>query len=167
MNENLYFAYGSNMNLEQMAHRCPNAKVVGAVSVRGYRLAFCGKKENGVATIVPQEGRHVDGVLWKITTDCEKSLDMYEGYPRLYGKKSITVSGANMPPITAMVYTMNAPYRDTPALPSKQYLNGILCGCYENKISSIPIMQSVQETRNALPQQQNLFKQMRPFSRER
>lgn len=24
-----YLAYGSNLNLEHMAHRCPNAKVVG------------------------------------------------------------------------------------------------------------------------------------------
>ena len=25
----LYIAYGSNINLEQMANRCPNSKVVG------------------------------------------------------------------------------------------------------------------------------------------
>ena len=29
MEERLYFAYGSNINLDQMAHRCPAAQVVG------------------------------------------------------------------------------------------------------------------------------------------
>lgn len=167
MNENLYFAYGSNMNLEQMAHRCPNAKVLGAVRVEGYRLAFRGGGSSGVATILPCEGGFVDGVLWKITADCEKSLDTYEGFPRLYGKKSIAVQRLGMPPMTAMVYTMNAPYRDAPALPSKQYLNDILCGCYENKIPTKPVLQAVEQTRQLLPQQESLFKQMRPFHRER
>ena len=29
MEENLYFAYGSNLDLEQMAQRCPDAEIVG------------------------------------------------------------------------------------------------------------------------------------------
>ena len=37
----LYFAYGSNMNLNQMAFRCPDAEVVDTVRLEGYRLAFC------------------------------------------------------------------------------------------------------------------------------
>lgn len=31
--EKYYFAYGSNMNLEQMAYRCPSAEVVENVHV--------------------------------------------------------------------------------------------------------------------------------------
>ena len=38
--EKLYFAYGSNMNLNQMAFRCPDAEVVESVRLEGYRLAF-------------------------------------------------------------------------------------------------------------------------------
>ncbi len=36
----LYVAYGSNLNLEQMAIRCPTAKVEGAIMLRNWRLAF-------------------------------------------------------------------------------------------------------------------------------
>lgn len=43
----LYIAYGSNINLEQMAHRCPNSKVVSTEMMKGYELEF-----RGVATIV-------------------------------------------------------------------------------------------------------------------
>ena len=48
----LYIAYGSNINLEQMANRCPNSKVVGKEMLKGYELEF-----RGVATIVPQGKR--------------------------------------------------------------------------------------------------------------
>ena len=38
MKESYYFAYGSNMNLDQMAYRCPAASVVEKVKLEGYRL---------------------------------------------------------------------------------------------------------------------------------
>lgn len=66
--EKLYFAYGSNMNLNQMAFRCPDAEVVESVRLEGYRLAFrTNGGGNGVATILPEEGSYVDGVLWRIS----------------------------------------------------------------------------------------------------
>ena len=40
--DRLYFAYGSNINLDQMAHRCPAAEVVGPVVLENYRLLFRG-----------------------------------------------------------------------------------------------------------------------------
>lgn len=38
--DRLYIAYGSNLNLEQMKHRCPTAEVVGAAELRNWRLWF-------------------------------------------------------------------------------------------------------------------------------
>ena len=35
MKETYYFAYGSNMNLDQMAYRCPAASVVENVKLEG------------------------------------------------------------------------------------------------------------------------------------
>ena len=58
----LYFAYGSNINLDQMAYRCPDAKVVGPVTLEGWELLFRG---SGVATIGPKEGSTVHGLLWR------------------------------------------------------------------------------------------------------
>ena len=42
MEENLYFAYGSNLDLEQMAQRCPDAEIVGPVRLENYELRFRG-----------------------------------------------------------------------------------------------------------------------------
>ena len=61
--DKLYFAYGSNINLDQMAYRCPAAQVVGPVVLEGYELLFRGNASgNGVATIKPKEGQQVHGI---------------------------------------------------------------------------------------------------------
>lgn len=143
----LYFAYGSNMNLDQMEFRCPAAETVQNVRLKDYRLTFCGgNPKSGVATIVPEEGSHVDGVLWKITQDCEKSLDRYEGYPYLYGKETVCVIGEDGRSYETMVYVMNAPYKDCPATPSKFYLDGILQGCEQNGLPVEPVKAAVRRT---------------------
>ena len=121
----LYFAYGSNMDREQMAYRCPQAKVVKTVRLENYRLAYRGA---GYATILPESGSHVDGVLWSITTIDEISLDRYEGFPRHYAKQPITVTAKDGTEIQAMVYVMQPPMRDRPRLPSQHYFDIVLRG---------------------------------------
>ena len=74
MEENLYFAYGSNLDLEQMAQRCPDAEIVGPVRLENYELRFRG---SGFATVAPKKGSTVHGLVWKITPNCEQSLDRY------------------------------------------------------------------------------------------
>lgn len=146
MAETLYFAYGSNMNLDQMGFRCPDAEVVGNVRLGDYRLTFCSRNpDSGVATILPQKGCYVDGVLWRITQECEKSLDHYEGYPYLYGKEQIHVRAEDGRTYESMVYVMNAPYKDCPARPSRFYLDGILEGCEQNGIPQKPILKAAEQ----------------------
>ena len=141
-NEKLYFAYGSNMNLNQMAFRCPDAEVVDTVRLEGYRLAFCmNGGGNGVATIIPAEGSCVDGVLWRISEQDERHLDHYEGFPYLYGKEQWEI----------MAYTINSHYTDVPSMPSKAYLEGILNGCRQNGIEIAPVLEAVWLTQKELP----------------
>ena len=80
----LYFAYGSNMDLNQMDFRCPDAQALETVRLEGYRLAFRSNGGNrGVATILPDPDSYVDGVLWEISPEDERNLNFYEGFPRL------------------------------------------------------------------------------------
>lgn len=81
------------MNLNQMAFRCPDAEVVDTVRLEGYRLAFCmNGGGNGVATVVPEQGSYVNGILWQISERDEQHLDHYEGFPYFYGKEPVTVT---------------------------------------------------------------------------
>ena len=57
MEQKFYFAYGSNLNLEQMAYRCAAAYVVGLAVLKEFRLVFRGFSSGiGVASILPVEG---------------------------------------------------------------------------------------------------------------
>lgn len=136
------------MNLDQMEYRCPDARVVETVRLEDHRLAFCGRPAgNGVATIFPEEGSQVEGVLWEITPECEQSLDRYEGYPYLYGKETIRVRNKAGMQMDVMAYVMNAPYKETLASPSRLYLNGILEGCRQNGIPEKPVRNAVRWTK--------------------
>ncbi len=137
----MYFAYGSNMNLDQMEYRCPAAKVVENVRLEDYRLAFCGRNPgSGVATVFPEKGSYVEGVLWEITPECEWNLDRYEGYPNLYGKETIRVRNKGGMQMDVMAYVMNEPHKYYLARPSRVYLDGILEGCRQNGIPEKPIL---------------------------
>ena len=85
----------------------------------------------------------MDGVLWRISERDEQSLDLYEGFPRLYGKEPVTVVDPDGLKREVMAYTMNSPYKDVPALPSKSYLEGILNGCRQNGIETASILEAV------------------------
>lgn len=147
MKERLYFAYGSNCNLGQMERRCPNAVKVGAVTLRNYKLTFNGRtRGGGVASIKRSNGKEVLGLLWKITPECERSLDHYEGYPHLYEKKTVTVWKENGEKVKAMVYVMTAQFQN-PAIPSENYLFGIVDGFRENGMDVVPVWTAVAETR--------------------
>ena len=96
----LYFAYGMNTNLDEMAYRCPGAVPLGRATLPGYRLEF-----KSFATIVPSPKETVEGVLWTITDTDESALDMLEGYPEFYDKKIVSVEHDNQSYI-AMTYIM-------------------------------------------------------------
>ena len=101
-----YFAYGANLSREGMAYRCPDATPYQKFTLRGWRLDFAHH-----ATIVPHPGRSVEGALWKITEDCERSLDQFEGYPSYYSKRILAQDGREF-----MVYIMNPPLTGSPGV---------------------------------------------------
>jgi len=122
----LYAAYGSNMNMAQMAMRCPKARLVGVGFVDGYKLNFRGWPGRGVATIEPtsEDGARVPVVVWSLTKSDEAALDRYEGWPRLYRKELVSVQ---MEPdgreIEAMAYVMSEGRPE--ARPSRLYFHCI------------------------------------------
>ena len=135
----IYLAYGSNMNLEQMKYRCPKAKVLGSAVLDGWRLMFR-RKTRPVATIEKEKGCTVPVVLWKITAECEKSLDRYEGFPYFYKKEDVTVD-FNGKQVTAMAYIMTPGYE--PGKPHDDYYNTILEGYRDNGIDPAPLDEAV------------------------
>lgn len=83
-----YLAYGSNLNKEQMAYRCPDAVPVGTGRIDNYELVF----RRGVLTIERKDGAFVPVGCWQISDADEARLDRYEGYPRFYYKEDFLIS---------------------------------------------------------------------------
>ena len=119
----LYIAYGSNINLEQMAYRCPTAERVSTGFVENYELEF-----RRVATIVPKQDSKVPVLVWELNPEDEKSLDRYEGFPNMYRKETIPVKIGDKV-FDGMVYIMNAGQISPPP---ESYYTGILKGYVDN-----------------------------------
>ncbi len=102
MGKRLYMAYGSNLSVEQMRFRCPDARVIGKAYLKDWKLVF-----RFHADIEPCKGCRVPVLIWEISIQDEKRLDRYEGYPHYYIKKDLNAvmqdTGKN---VKAMVYVM-------------------------------------------------------------
>lgn len=127
-NNKLYIAYGSNLNLAQMADRCPTARVIGSTEMQGWQLLFRGSRTGAVATVEPKKGCRIPVLVWEITPADEAALDRYEGWPFLYRKETVKVK-INGKTVKAMVYIMNE--GRPPGQPSCYYYSVILEGYKE------------------------------------
>ncbi|MCD8110237.1 MAG: gamma-glutamylcyclotransferase [Clostridiales bacterium] len=100
-----YIAYGSNLSVVQMAHRTPDAKIVGTAILYGWRLFF-----KVHATIEPCEGKNTPVLVWEISERDEQQLDRYEGFPSYYKEdvelEVFPIDGGEPQKLTAMVYLM-------------------------------------------------------------
>jgi hypothetical protein len=138
-----YFAYGSNLNIDQMTARCRGARPITAVELTGWRLVF-----RGVADIVESPGDVVNGAIYKITRTDELALDRYEGYNKqspkngMYSKRYLNVILAGEK-CRLMFYTMNS--RALYA-PSAGYYNTIVLGYKDWRLPTGTLLAAVQET---------------------
>ena len=144
----LYFAYGANTNVASMAGRCPDAKALALVTIPDHKLVF-----RGVADVVEHDNAKVRGVMWAITERCERSLDAFEGYPRLYVKKYITVRWQGRDQ-ALMLYVMNG--RDSQSPPPPYYEQCLREGYTEFGISHRQIDAAIRDAKRAEEQDRKL-----------
>ena len=114
-----YIAYGSNMVESQMAHRCPNAKLIGTGQLPNHRLEFY---LHATVERTRAHGAKVPVAVWEITDADERSLDRYEGFPTYYTKHRRRVVMDDGSEIWGMVYIMNM---IRPQPPTAGYYNAI------------------------------------------
>jgi hypothetical protein len=97
----LYFAYGSNMDVNAMARRCPRSKALGLARLERHRLAVM---REGWLTAVRNSSSAVHGVLWDLALSDIAALDRHESLSQgLYVKLTQAVI-ADRGPKRAIVY---------------------------------------------------------------
>lgn len=133
--EVLYFAYGSNMDPEQMKTRCPDAEFVGIGVMPDYALCFprrSVKRNCGVSSMAPLAGHETWGVIYRLTAKDLAALDASEGFCsdraaelNSYNRVAVIVSVDDVP--TDMV-TYIAVGQENAPMPNAAYLKHIRQG---------------------------------------
>jgi gamma-glutamylcyclotransferase len=134
----LYFAYGSNMNCDQMRQRCPSARFFCIAKLKDHRLVFprtSNKRRCGVASISASKGCEVWGVVFQIDELEREKLDSYEGYnpgsepkENSYLRTEIQVAPDGDETRTLSVFTYVANPQPGEHKPSRDYKKTILDG---------------------------------------
>ena len=132
----LTFAYGSNMNWDQMRKRCPSSRFVGIAVLRDHKLAFTRESVDrrcGVADVVAEDGAQVWGVVYEIADLDVGKLDAWEGFrpgrdENSYYRRECLVftAGEDQRPLTVFAYFGDP--QPNPPLPNAAYKNLFLTG---------------------------------------
>lgn len=128
----LYFAYGSNMNKEQMAKRCKGAKFLGVARLDSYKFVFDGSSKLrgcAVANVIPDVSSFVLGGLWEISTENRSSLDCYEGYPDSYHRIEVSLTTSDGKRIDNVLIYLRSPKQL--GVPSDSYRNICIQGAHD------------------------------------
>lgn len=150
MPKRYYIAYGSNLNVEQMHYRCPDARIIGTATLDGWTLLFKGSKTGSYLTIEQKEGESVPVAVWEVSPTDEANLDRYEGFPHFYYKKEmdIHIKGIKTGIIRkrrAFVYIM---HEERPfGQPTRAYLNACAKGYYFFGFDTSRLIQAVHDSK--------------------
>lgn len=142
----LYFAYGSNLDPDQLRERCPGHHVVGLAELRDHRVTFPRMSHGwggGVASVSVAHGESVWGVVVELSAADLDALDRCEGYRgpgdqhNVYDRETVPVrlvradDGSFPRRLHAWVYVARAA---NPAPPSRRYLDAILRGARHHRL---------------------------------
>jgi gamma-glutamylcyclotransferase len=123
-----YFAYGSNMNWEQMRRRCPSAQFVCVAVLKNYRFAIARHsrlRDCGTANILAETGSEVWGIVYDVSEQEFAILDGFEdGYCR--ERALVRATGDSQSSVEVLVYI--AEKEDNVPLPSSEYKRLIVTG---------------------------------------
>jgi gamma-glutamylcyclotransferase len=140
----IYFAYGSNMDHEQMQSRCPGSRIIAIGALPHYTLAFTRWSRSwnsATADILPEQGSQVYGVLYDLILDDLKRMDKFADYPHSYTRQDVFVEseGERLPALTYVAI------RQGVFLPSRAYIGKMIQGAENHKIPEkyIAILKSI------------------------
>lgn len=119
------FAYGSNLDEDQMGERCPSSYPTMPATLPGYRLAFQGHSRGwggGVATVVRDPSADVVGMIYEMKIEDLKRLDRFEGHPFVYRRGLMPVVAVDGTTRMVQVYQRNP---GPTSSPSEEYFETI------------------------------------------
>lgn len=138
MSDKLYLAYGANTNHDEMEWRCPDAVFQGTTILENYALVF-----RGPCDVIAMPDSSVECAVWTVSQRDESRLDIFEDYPRLYKKSTVSLGESQ-----AFFYVMDSQRPFEP--PSREYLDGVMHGYEQSNIDLVQIFSALQLTRRLM-----------------
>lgn len=131
-----YFAYGSNMDINRLFKRCPDAEIVGTGYIIGYKLNFrTNSSKKGVANIEVLDNNILTGIIYKISMKDLLILDKCEGHPTTYKRTNIKMYCRKTDKeFMGITYIMQGNRKEN--LPTDEYLGYLLNGCKQFGLSA-------------------------------
>jgi hypothetical protein len=147
----LFFAYGANMNQDQIKSRCQKPEVLTIARLADHAMAFFGCSkiwDGGQETVVSRVGEDLWGVVYKLSFSDGELLDAWQDV-RLNGTGPYFHYPTEVVAPDGSVYQVllyKKDILDEPQKPSEEYLAHIVKGAvaqglpeaYINKIKKIP-----------------------------
>ena len=136
-----HFAYGSNMNSEQVRARCADAKLIAVAKLADHQLAFHGNSpvwDGAEETLIPAPGQDVWGVIYELTPAGKEKLDDWQD-ALFDGSGAYYHSPAKVTDPDGKVYSVllyKKAKLGNPQKPSEEYLNFIVQGAVERGLPS-------------------------------
>lgn len=132
--EQLYFAYGSNLNEDDLRkwcrremHEYPLVKERGADFLPDQEVVFNHKstqRNGGVLNLRPVVGHAVPGILFEVAPGGWEVLDRKEGAPRAYRQEPVVVLSSSGQEVEAIAYVVPEDRVTTPFVePHADYVN--------------------------------------------
>lgn len=135
VNDRWYFAYGSNLAMDQ--NRTGLIREARRARLDGYRIAFnkLGSDGTGKANLVPDETAAVWGVVYLCSAATLDQMDLYEGVPRgHYYRKNVRVHCDSGEQVNAVTYIAGNSFIRPSLQPAPEYLQQILRGAREHRL---------------------------------
>jgi gamma-glutamylcyclotransferase (GGCT)/AIG2-like uncharacterized protein YtfP len=140
-----YFAYGSNLYVDQMRTRCPHAQVMRSGKLEGYKLIF-----REYADVTKNKHSVVHGMLYKVKASDIDALNTYEGYPFKYDIRIGLIRISERETVKAFWYEMRDKKAHLTEAPRGIYFARIAAGYASHNLPSSDLYNSIRRAINAV-----------------
>ena len=142
----LYFAYGSNMNFDQMQIRCPGSIFLLPAYLKDWLYFING---DGYAGIKQNKNSLTHGCLWRLDQKHWQSLDHYEAVDEgFYRQVDVTVT--TKPNGVEQLVTTYLSNNQSFGIPSKSYQEGVIEGAHQAGLPD-DYIQTLESWKNGCP----------------
>lgn len=135
MSDRWYFAYGSNLAVDQKEDRTGKIREARRARLAGYRVVFnkLGKDKTGKANLEPDGGRVVWGVVYLCNPAALKEMDKSEGVAcGHYHRAEVEVECDSGEMLEAVTYIAGESYVRSSLTPAPEYLERIIRGACDH-----------------------------------